>query len=111
MPAQADDDRYTGEQAALRRVATLVARATPPEQVFAAVAEEAGRVLGVHRASIARYDADGTATVVAAWCRAGAAFPVGSRWSIGGRNLLRLTFQTGRAAARCGLRSDGPVRP
>jgi signal transduction histidine kinase len=37
--------RTAEEQAALRRVATLVARAAPPEGVFAAVTEEAGRVL------------------------------------------------------------------
>jgi hypothetical protein len=30
------------EQAALRRVATLVARGTPPQEVFAAVTEEVG---------------------------------------------------------------------
>ena len=39
-------DRIAGEQAALRRVATLVARAAAPEEVFAAVTEEAGRLLG-----------------------------------------------------------------
>jgi GAF domain-containing protein len=33
------------EQAALRRVATLVAEAAPPPAVFAAVAEEVGRLL------------------------------------------------------------------
>ena len=38
-------DRIAGEQAALRRVATLVARGAAPEEVFAAVAEEAGRLL------------------------------------------------------------------
>ena len=36
---------YAEEQAALRRVATLVARAASPEEVFAAVTEEIGRVL------------------------------------------------------------------
>jgi K+-sensing histidine kinase KdpD len=38
-------DRLSGlanEQAALRRVATLVARSAPPEQVFASVIVEAG---------------------------------------------------------------------
>jgi hypothetical protein len=35
-------DRIAHEQMALRRVATLVARAVPPEEVFAAVSEEAG---------------------------------------------------------------------
>ena len=34
-------------QSALRRVATLVAGATPPQKVFAAVAEEVGGLLEV----------------------------------------------------------------
>jgi signal transduction histidine kinase len=89
---------FADEQAALRRVATLVARAAPPEEVFAAVAEEAGRLLGAHHAVMDRYDPDGTVRVVAAWSSTGAAFPVGTRWSLGGRNLHTLVFQTGRAA-------------
>jgi hypothetical protein len=44
LPGRVGDDRIAGEQAALRRVATLVALAVPPEEVFAAVAEEAGRL-------------------------------------------------------------------
>jgi len=95
---RAGNDRSTGEQAALRRVATLVARGTPPEAVFAAVAEEAGRVLGADTATLARFNPDGTATIVASWTSATVTFPVGSRWSIGGRNLLTLVFQTGQAA-------------
>jgi GAF domain-containing protein len=39
--------QVAGEQAALRRVAMLVAQAAPPEAVFAAVSAEAGRLLGV----------------------------------------------------------------
>jgi signal transduction histidine kinase len=91
------NDGITGEQAALRRVATLVARAAPPEQVFAAVTEEAGRLLGARQATMSRYVPDGT-IVVAAWNEAGAAFPVGSQWSLGGRNVPTLVFQTGRPA-------------
>ena len=45
-----------GEQAALRRVATLVARGAPPAEVFAAVAEEVGRVLQADRTFLARYN-------------------------------------------------------
>ena len=48
---------YAEEQAALRRVATLVARAAPPEEVFAAVAAEVGRLLGVDSRRWRRYDA------------------------------------------------------
>jgi hypothetical protein len=39
-PDQARLGQLAEEQAALRRVATLVAQATPPEEVFAAVVEE-----------------------------------------------------------------------
>ena len=98
LPDRAGDDRLTGEQAALRRVATLVASAAVPEEVFAAVAEETGRALGADRTAMSRYDRDGTGTFVASWSTTGSAFPVGSRWSIGGRNLLTMVFQTGQAA-------------
>ena len=53
------------EQAALRRVATLVAREPSPEDVFAAVAEEVGRLLRVENTLEYRFEADGVATVVA----------------------------------------------
>ncbi len=44
--ARMDLRGYAEEQAALRRVATLVATGTAPEDVYAAVAAEAGRLLG-----------------------------------------------------------------
>jgi signal transduction histidine kinase len=98
LPGRAGDDRFTGEQAALRRVATLVARAPAPEEVFAAVIEEAGRLLGAHHATMSRYGPDGAARVVASWSSTGAAFPVGTYMPLGGRNAHTLVFQTGRAA-------------
>jgi len=98
LPGRTGDDRLTGEQAALRRVATLAARAAAPEEVFAAVAEEAGRLLGAHHATMSRYDLDGTATVVASWSSTGAAFPVGTSVPLGGRNAHTLVFQTRRPA-------------
>jgi signal transduction histidine kinase len=54
------------EQAALRRVATLVARAVPPEEIFAATAAEARTLLGADRTALVRDGADGTVTGVAA---------------------------------------------
>jgi GAF domain-containing protein len=98
LPVGAGDDRLTGDQAALRRVATLVARGAPPEEVFAAVTEEAGRLLGSHHATMSRYDPDGTSVVVAAWRNTGPALPVGIRMRLGGRNAHTVVFQTGRAA-------------
>ncbi len=92
--------RIADEQAALRRVATLVARAAPPAEVFAAVTAEVGRVLGTDHTSLFRYDPDGRATAVGAWTSTGMAapVPVGSRVSLGGRNVTTLVFQAGRPA-------------
>jgi signal transduction histidine kinase len=86
---------FAEEQAALRRVATLVSRAVPPEEALAAVTAEAGRLLRAHHASMLRYDPDGTMMVAAAW---GNTFPVGTRLSLGGRNVTTRVFETGRAA-------------
>jgi GAF domain-containing protein len=96
--AHAELRGFAEEQAALRRVATLLARAAPPEEVFAAVTAEAGRLLGAQYARMSRYDRDSTVRVVATWSSTGAAHPVGTRTPLGGRNLYTLVFQTGRAA-------------
>ena len=67
--------RLAADQAALRRVATLVARAVPPEEVFAAVVEEVGRLLPVDFADLGRCEPDGTITFVAGWGKTRAVFP------------------------------------
>ena len=54
------------EQAALRRVATLVASAAAPDRVFQAVAEEAGRLLAARTAATVRFDQP-DAVVVGSW--------------------------------------------
>ena len=89
--------RLADEQAALRRVATVVARESPPGEVFAAVAEEMAGLLGVDAVRIARYDADGTATVVADLGEPGV-LPVGARVPLGGHNVFSDVHRTGRAA-------------
>jgi signal transduction histidine kinase len=86
------------EQAALRRVATLVARGVPPEDVFAVVTEEVGQLLPVSSAAMGRYDPDGMFTTVAAWSTGVAAFPVGRRWIPEGKNVTTIVFETGRPA-------------
>jgi signal transduction histidine kinase len=90
---------FAEEQAALRRVATLVARAVPPEEVFAAVTAEAGRLLTADLAILARYDPDGTETILGAWAGTGASpVAVGTRVVLGGRDVSSLVFQTSRPA-------------
>src|SRR6476646_10361009 len=67
------------EQAALRRVATLVARQPSPAEVFAAVTEEAGKLLDLDNANLIVYEQDQTATVVGAGNLRGWSAPVGTR--------------------------------
>jgi signal transduction histidine kinase len=90
--------RFVEEQAALRRVATLVAKGTSPPNVFAAVAEEVGRLLGAPATRLLRYEADGTASVVAAWSETGVDIPAGSRLSLAGDNVAASVLSTGRVA-------------
>jgi signal transduction histidine kinase len=97
-PDQARLARLAEEQAALRRVATLVARATPPEEVFATVAEEVGRLFHVELASLFRYEPGRMATSVTIWGPAGKDSGVGNRWPLGGHNVSTLVFETGRPA-------------
>jgi signal transduction histidine kinase len=91
---------YADEQAALRHVATLVAGGAPPEEVFAAVAEEFGRVAAADFTSVTRYYPDDTATIVGVWTRTGILQPpaTGERMRIGGQNITTLVYQTGKPA-------------
>jgi GAF domain-containing protein len=90
--------RLAEEQAALRRVATLVAHGAAPEDVFAAVTEEVGQLLPVDFAGMVRFEPVRTITFVAAWGTTAARFPTGSQWTLGGNNLGTLVFETGRPA-------------
>jgi signal transduction histidine kinase len=96
--SQAGLARLAAEQAALRRVATLVARRAGPEDLFAAVVEEVGQLLPVEYAHMGRYEPDGTVMFIAAWGAAGPVFPVGTRVRLGGNNLATKVFETSRAA-------------
>ena len=88
--------RLANEQAALRRVATLVARGVPAAEVFATVAEEVGRLFGADMAHIVRFEADETVTVVAGWSRDGGHLPIGTRFPIERHSLSDLVLRTGR---------------
>jgi signal transduction histidine kinase len=85
------------EQAALRRVATLVARGMPSAEVFAAVAHEVGSVLNADGTVIVRLDPDGATTVLA---RVGDSpeLAVGSRWKPEPPWATAAVLRTGRSA-------------
>ncbi|MDA0165700.1 GAF domain-containing protein [Solirubrobacter ginsenosidimutans] len=76
------------QQTALRRVATLVARGAAAETLFAVVAEQVAEILHVPLVSIVRYEADGTATERASFSQRGTLFRLGTRWSLGGTNVV-----------------------
>jgi GAF domain-containing protein len=95
--ARAEVQRLADEQAALRRVATLVAHESPAEEVFAAVAEEIARLLPVEYAGMGRYEADYTVTYLAVWGRSVESVPPG-RLTLGGKNLATIVLDTGRPA-------------
>jgi signal transduction histidine kinase len=95
---RSETTRLAEEQAALRRVATLVARGTPPEELFAAVVEEVGRLLPVENSGMGRYETDATMTTVAISSGLSDSFPVGGRWPLGGENVSTIVAQTGRPA-------------
>jgi signal transduction histidine kinase len=65
-------ERLLKEQAALRRVAMLVARDAPARVIFESVCEEVALVLGVTTTNLVRYEDDGTASVIGAWAQEGA---------------------------------------
>jgi len=91
--------RVADEQAALRRVATLVALGVPPPEVFRAVASETGRVLGARASVVARFEPDGTASVAGAWDRPGLPEPapsLGWQWSASESSLGARVKRTGR---------------
>jgi signal transduction histidine kinase len=98
--ARMDLHAFAEEEAALRRVATLVADGASPEGLFAAVAAEAGQLLQADFAVLSRYEPDGAAVVVGGWARTDRGRPigVGARLESGGRNTHALVLQTGRPA-------------
>jgi PAS domain S-box-containing protein len=87
--------RLAGEQAALGRVATLVAKGTTGDVLFAAVAREVAGLFGVGMVSIDHYE-NGESIVLASL--GVPEFPVGSRWPLDGPGVRTLVYETGRPA-------------
>src|SRR3984957_20297737 len=92
--------RLAAEQAALRRLATLVARGVEPSEVFDAVVNEMRRCLLTERAGLWRYETSGEITLLAVDHRTPAPvkWPVGTRTPIDGNTLAAMVQCTGRPA-------------
>jgi signal transduction histidine kinase len=91
--------RLADSEASLRRVATLAAEGATPKTLFAAVADEAARILDGSSVAIVRYDAGDVFEVVAA--HNDAVFEVGSTWRIEDSSLASAV-----RAARAPVRDD-----
>jgi hypothetical protein len=106
--------RLVEEQAAVRRLGTLVTRGAEPSEVIGAVAEEMRRCLGAFTAGLWRFETNGEIRLVAAAAdpAALAKWPVGTRISIEGRHAASSAFRQGDASrpARCGLTHCGVRR-
>ena len=92
--------RLAEEQAALRRVATLVARTESPAEVFETVTREVGLLSGADLARMERYEPDGTVTGVAGWSR-GDDDAAGRRHAVRPRGGEHRRAGAGDGAVRC----------
>jgi signal transduction histidine kinase len=95
---RAELHRLVEEQAALRRVATLVASGAPSAEVFSAVAREVAQVMDLPAVGVFRYDSDGLMTVVATWSDRQYVFQPGTRWPVDGQTTVAQVQRTGRPA-------------
>ena len=98
-PSAREDLRAVAEeQAALRRVATLVAQAVPPHAVFTTVAQEVGRLFPTDLAFMEHYEAEDAMTVVGVWSAAGDADPAELHGPVTEQSAAGLVRRTGLPA-------------
>jgi sugar diacid utilization regulator len=92
--------RLAAEQAAMRRLAALVARGVEPSEVFGAAAEEMRRCVPADTAGLWRFETDDEIAIVGAAADpvALANWPVGTRTPVEGNTLAMLVQRSGRPA-------------
>ncbi len=94
--AERSQKALADEQAALRRVATLVAEGATPTQVFEQVTKEVAQLLDVPGASMVRYETQDQATVVAGWSEDGnLVLPVNTTIDLDGDTVVTRVLRTG----------------
>jgi signal transduction histidine kinase len=88
-------ERLVEEQAALRRVATLVAGQAAADDIFTAVAEEVARLFRAEIGGIARYDPDESLTMIAEWDDGSGGLPMGTRVGLEDERELVTSLRAG----------------
>jgi signal transduction histidine kinase len=97
--ARSELARIAEEQAALRRVATLIADDVPPADLFVAVPDEVGRVFGTGLSTALRFEHDPPAAVMVGATEAVLHwFPVGTRVELEGPLASAEVYRSGRPA-------------
>ncbi|GAA3421483.1 GAF domain-containing protein [Streptosporangium vulgare] len=102
--------RIAREQAALRRVATLVARGISSAELFNAVAFEMGSLMKADHVAINRYD-PGHVTVLGSWSWQDGTeekvLPLGSRWPLSEVSVSATVLKTGRLTRKGDYQQNG----
>ena len=93
-----DLTRLAEEQAALRRVATLVAGGASSDEVFASVAEEVAQVMHLPMVGVIRYKEDTRMTVIADHSDRPHKFQAGTCWPVRSELMSGHVLRTGRPA-------------
>ncbi len=97
--ARAEVERLAEEQAALRRLAVLVAQQPSPSEVFTAVTQAVGLVLGADLAALHVFEGDAMGTTIAGWSGDGGPIPpIGSRLPLHGKSVAASIFESGAPA-------------
>ena len=94
--SEARAGKLADEQAALRRVATLVARGVSPEEIFSAVTNEMAQLFGSSQACVGRFEPDGSAMVVVGVSDGIRGISIGSRWELEDYMASTGVYRTGR---------------
>ena len=91
-------ERLVEEQAARRRIATLVAQGEPPPVVFSTVSDEVARMFGSETAGVAKFEEDPPAMVIVGVEQSISDIPVGERWPLDDALASTRVYRTGRSA-------------
>jgi GAF domain-containing protein len=97
-PSTTDSDellRPATEQEALRRIATLVARAAPPAEIYEALTTEVGRLMPSGDANLLRFEGGGMATMIGRWNEFDGYLSIGARLPVGTGTLAQLISESG----------------
>jgi len=94
--ARAEIERLAEQEAALRRIATLIAQGAEPEHVFAAVTDETAATFHAITA-VMRFEHDPPANLIVGVSKE-TGIPIGTRWPLAEGMTSTEVYRTGRSA-------------